>query len=389
MDKQCFDIAELIGKYLAGNLTDEERMRLEAWVGVSQERKEWFETISSVEYRHRKLKQLRDVDVENGWKKLEMDCLKRRRTIWARWMRYAALLLFPVLGVGLVYWHWKGELDVEKSDCVVIEAGSSKARLILANGESVALEEQEAGMLMERNGTKINLENEHVRYENVLNAEDDELVYNELLIPRGGEYSLTLADGTVVFLNAESRLRFPVKFGKGVREVELEGEGYFEVARDTSAAFVVNTSSMKIRVLGTTFNVSAYQDDSVARATLVEGKVEVENLESGEEIVLRPNEQVSMRGSDVRVENVDVSYAIAWKDGRLRFQEKPLYEIMKIVSRWYNVEVEYEDEEVKNYAFGCNFSRHAEIVDLLKVFEQTGTVTFAIEGKKIFVAKKK
>lgn len=148
---------------------------------------------------------------------------------------------------------------------------------------------------------------------------------------------------------------------------------------------------MAIKVLGTEFNVSAYTEDSVIQTTLIRGSVEVSSEESGKRVVLHPGEQSALNRQDhsLNVRTVDVSYAMAWKEGRLRFKEKPLSEVMKIISRWYDVEVVYEDEEVKDYPFGCNFNRHVTIEPLLKVFEATGTIETRIDGRKILIRKRK
>ena len=209
----------------------------------------------------------------------------------------------------------------------------------------------------------INVMKEHISYEKMVNDDSEKLVYHELVIPRGGEFSLTLSDGTEVYMNADSKLRFPTKFGKNERVVELEGEAYFQVARNEKSPFIVKSSCMAIKVLGTEFNVSAYSEDSVIQTTLVRGSVEVSSERGGQSVVLHPGEQSVLNRQDysLSVCTVDVSYAMAWKEGRLRFKEKPLSEVMKVISRWYDVEVVYEDEEVKDYPFGCNFNRHATI----------------------------
>ena len=171
----------------------------------------------------------------------------------------------------------------------------------------------------------------------------------------------------------------------------MEGEAYFQVVHNEDAPFIVKTSRMAIKVLGTEFNVSAYAEDSIIRTTLVRGSVKISSEVSGESVVLHPGEQSALNRGDhsMLVSEVDVSYAMAWKEGRLRFKEKPLKEVMKIISRWYDVDVVYEDEEVKDYPFGCNFSRHATIEPLLKVFEATGTIETSIHGRKIWIRKRK
>ena len=154
-----------------------------------------------------------------------------------------------------------------------------------------------------------------------------------------------------------------MKFDANNRIVELEGEGYFQVARDENAPFVVKTSKVNVQVLGTEFNVAAYTEDTVIQTTLVSGSVRVSLEDSDKTVVLKPGEQVecSRRGNSLQVSHVDVASIIAWKDGRLRFEEKSLCEVMKIVARWYDVEVIYLDEEVKWYPFGCNFNRHSTV----------------------------
>ena len=272
-----------------------------------------------------------------------------------------------------------------------ITSGTSNAILILADGLPVVLEQQQEKTLKESDGTKINVLKEHISYERGVDDKQEKSVYHELVIPRGGEFSLTLSDGTEVYMNADSKLRFPRKFGKGERVVELEGEAYFQVVHNEDAPFIVKTSQMAIKVLGTEFNVSAYAEDSVIRTTLVRGSVKISSEVSGESVVLHPGEQSALNRGDhsMLVSEVDVSYAMAWKEGRLRFKEKPLKEVMKIISRWYDVDVVYEDEEVKDYPFGCNFSRHATIEPLLKVFEATGTIETSIHGRKIWIRKRK
>ena len=309
---------------------------------------------------------------------------------WIRFGKYAAVLLLPLLVIGVMYLQLH-ESGSGMGSVETIASGTRKAYLIMGDGTSVSVENQQQRLLEEKDGTKINVQKEHITYENAIANKKSALIYNELVIPRGGEFSLTLSDGTVVYLNAESKLRFPVQFDGNNRIVELEGEGYFQVVHDENAPFVVKTAGMNVQVLGTEFNVSAYTEDTVIQTTLVNGSVRVSSNDSDKTVVLKPGEQVECRrqGNGLQVRDVDVSSVIAWKDGRLRFEEKPLCEVMKSVARWYDVEVVYLDEEVKWYPFGCNFNRHSTIEPLLKVFEATGTVETRVEGRKIFIKKQK
>ena len=391
MDKTNFDIAILVGKYLGGTLTGEEEEKLECWLASSEKNRVWFERVTTESYRIKKGKDSRSVNIEDGWKALEnRRAMKQGKRLWVSWVRYAAMFILPLVTAIFLYHRYYSHED--KVEIVqTITSGTSKAMLILADGLPVVLEQQQEKVLKESDGTTINVMKEHISYEKMVNDDPGKLVYHELVIPRGGEFSLTLSDGTEVYMNADSKLRFPTKFGKNERVVELEGEAYFQVARDEKSPFIVKVSRMAIKVLGTEFNVSAYTEDSVIQTTLIRGSVEVSSEKSGESVVLHPGEQSALNRQDhsLNVSTVDVSYAMAWKEGRLRFKEKPLSEVMKIISRWYDVEVVYEDEEVKDYPFGCNFNRHATIEPLLKVFEATGTIETRIDGRKILIKKRK
>ena len=389
MDKTYFDIAVLVGKYLADNLTEEERSLLEEWIALSERNRRWFQRVTDEKYRTWKGSNVRLVDVERGWQDLQSKRSKKAgKRLWVRWCRYAAILVFPLL-VGIIIYRYTEEPQVEET--TTITSGTSKARLILANGTSISLEQQQKRVVEEENGTRIDLQQQQVVYENAISDEYEELVYNELVIPRGGEYSLTLSDGTVVYMNADSKLRFPVKFDRNLRMVELEGEAYFKVQRNEKVPFIVKTSQISVQVLGTEFNVSAYAEDLVIQTTLVSGAVKVFSEDEKESVILRPGEQAefSRITHEIQLETVDVSYVTAWKDGRLRFQEKPLFEIMKNVARWYDVEIIYEDEEVKYYPFGCNFNRMATIESLLQIFEATGTIETRVQGRKIWIKERK
>ena len=389
MDKTYFDIAVLVGEYLADNLTEEERSLLEEWIALSERNRRWFQRVTDEKYRTWKGSNVRLVDVERGWQDLQSKRSKKAgKRLWVRWCRYAAILVLPLL-VGIIIYRYTEEPQVEET--TTITSGTSKARLILANGTSISLEQQQKRVVEEENGTRIDLQQQQVVYENAISDEYEELVYNELVIPRGGEYSLTLSDGTVVYMNADSKLRFPVKFDRNLRMVELEGEAYFKVQRNEKVPFIVKTSQISVQVLGTEFNVSAYAEDLVIQTTLVSGAVKVFSEDEKESVILRPGEQAefSRITHEIQLETVDVSYVTAWKDGRLRFQEKPLFEIMKNVARWYDVEIIYEDEEVKYYPFGCNFNRMATIESLLQIFEATGTIETRVQGRKIWIKERK
>ena len=212
---------------------------------------------------------------------------------------------------------------------------------------------------------------------------------NTITVPAGQRANLTLADGTNVWLNARSEMRYPAVFTGNKREITLDGEAYFEVTHNEDKPFVVQTNKCNVEVLGTKFNVSAYADEYVTTTTLVEGAVSISGKCIGEARILRPNEQLVLDqvSGDVEVKNVDVDYYTAWKDGMFRFRDVRLEEIMRVVERWYDMTVVYEDECVKDLHFGFNMSRLETIEPLLNIFELNGKIKITKEGKVLKIKR--
>lgn len=210
----------------------------------------------------------------------------------------------------------------------------------------------------------------------------EKLAYNKVNVPRGGEYQLTLSDGSKVQLNSMSSIRFPVQFAQDCRLVELEGEAYFEVSK-TGQSFIVQTKGMKIEVLGTTFNISAYANEEY-QTTLVSGSVKVQT-ENGSNRILKPSEQacITPGSNQINVRNVDTAFYTSWIHGKINFKDQRLDDIMKTLARWYDMDVVYENEATKELRFGCYVNRYNEITPLVKLLEQTGRVTVTVEGKTI------
>lgn len=211
----------------------------------------------------------------------------------------------------------------------------------------------------------------------------DSLVYNTLKIPRGGAYSLQLSDGTKVMLNSDSRLKFPQSFSGDTREVYLEGEGFFQVAKDAAKPFIVHCEKYAVRVLGTTFNISAYRNDEVSMTTLVEGRV---NIECGNTVVaLTPGLMAVVADSKVTTREVNVESYISWTRDQFSFSEERLEDLLKKISRWYDVEFVFDDEEIKDYKFSGFMPRYESIDAILQIMEQAANVTFKMNNKQIVV----
>lgn len=272
----------------------------------------------------------------------------------------------------------------------------NKAVLVLADNTQIELDSTGAGILSLQGNARIRKgEDGQIIYENA-NAQHatTEPVYNILDIPVGGEYQLVLADGSKVWLNAASRLKFPVNFSGNTREVELTGEAYFEIAKNKSKPFKVHVNNATVDVLGTHFNVNAYDNESRQAVTLLEGSVKVSAAGSRQSAVLKPGQQAALtHDSRLTVHDVDPEEAVAWKNGYFMFVDEDIKSIMKKLSRWYGFTAEYQ-ADVYNERFGAVISKYKNISEVLNMFQTTGTIRFKIipgdisgKGRKIIVMK--
>ena len=385
-----FLLASWIAKSMAGELSDEELQLLDEWRMTSARNHQLYDRIVSRERREAKRRHFTAFDKVSGWqgysKKLKETEKKVNR--WRVFLRYAAILLIPLSAT--VYGVLRsGEETVSLADLNAITPGGTRAELVLPSGEGVDLVAK-SGVISRGENTVINNEGKTLSYKSIGNqAPMDSLRYNEVIVPKGGEYQLVLSDGTLVYLNSMTKIRFPERFSEKCREVEVCGEAFFEVAENKRVPFVVKTDAYEITVLGTKFNVTAYADEQVATTTLVEGAVSISGKCIGEAKALRPNEQFVLDrvSGSVEIKNVDVNYYTAWKDGMFRFRDVRLEEIMHVVERWYDMTVVYEDESVRDLHFGFNMSRLETIEPLLNIFELNGKIKITKEGKVLKIKR--
>lgn len=264
-----------------------------------------------------------------------------------------------------------------------IRPGRNTAKLTLANGQSIMLSDQKTGVVIDVSGLKYN--DETTIESTSKNGSKDGLM--SIVTPRGGTYQVRLADGSKVWLNAASSIRFPTSFvGKKQRSIELVGEAYFEIAKNKQQKFVVITPAQQVEVLGTHFNINSYPDESNVKTTLVEGAVRVfAGKGNTESAVLSPGQQSVVSGSGpIAVNEVDVNDVVAWKDGKFVFFHENVRSIMNKIARWYDVEIVYEGD-VKNKALGGSVSRFKNVTEVLEMLSETRAVQFRIEGKKVIV----
>lgn len=284
--------------------------------------------------------------------------------------------------------------DFEKEESVTvndIEAGENKAILTLGDGSKIILDDAKNGILANQGGNSVlKAAQGEVIYSFINDVKDPltedqqvPVIYNTIETPKGGKFQIVLPDGSKVWLNAASSLRFPTVFNGSKRQVELKGEAYFEVSHDKSKIFEVNTRNQVVQVLGTHFNINAYLDEPTVNTTLLEGSVRVSDLRTNMSQLLKPGEQ-SQLSEQIDVINLkDTNEAVAWKEGYFQFDEADIKTVMRQIERWYDVSVVYEGN-LPNYRFGGEIERNLSLLQVLKVLEKT-KVHFRLEGREVIV----
>ncbi len=306
------------------------------------------------------------------------------------WLAAASVLLFLAAGISL--WLYKDQqknqdkIAQAKSIQTKITPGRNRAILTLANGKKLDLDGTQTGMIS-REGASIVRKTADGKLAYGSNADTPDknaVIYNTIETPRGGQYELTLGDGTVVWLNAGSSLKYPTTFRGKDRTVELTGEAYFQVAKNKDKPFNVALNGMKVEVLGTHFNVMAYDDEHAIETTLLEGSVKL--TKNGNSTMLVPNQQgvLSKGAQNFNVRTVNTENVIAWKNGFFKFDDENIETIMRRVARWYDVDISYKGNLTRQN-FGGMVPRFEHISKLLTTLELTGTVHFKIDGRRITV----
>ena len=382
--KKRLDIAQLIAEELTGTIDEKDRVVLARWLDEDERhREEYADILESLKTGNEAWKdQERGRQLmESRWGAVKSHTVQKTGR-WITWSKYAVVIvLFVSIGIfGLVN---EEKQEVENGTVAQIEHGSMKAQLVLANGKKVDLRPETSLQLEEVGGTRILTSDNRIKYsgKDSLAGQSAEVKYNTLIVPRGGEFSLELADGTRVWLNAESRLRYPVAFTGKERKVEMEGEVYFEVAKNKEKPFIVTVNGVDIRVLGTSFNVSAYQEEVVT--TLVEGKVQLKK--GNEQVILSPNQQAIWSDDEFRVKQVDARNYVLWKEGIFYFEDVDLETILDDMARWYNVNVFYMNPALKEMKFSVEIRRYGDINEILRRIGQTKRVKFEIKDRTINV----
>ena len=314
---------------------------------------------------------------------------RKSRRMTLRWSIAASIILLVGLFVGRTI---NGVRDIHEEQELaksVMQPGTSKAILMMADGKEVVLEQGQNLNILLNERVRVATSSQGIVYEEYGKGMVTE-EYNKLTTPVGGEYSLVLSDGTKVFLNADSELKYPVEFSDGKRIVDLKGEAYFEVHKDSLRPFIVRMNGAEVTVLGSSFNVNTYGDDGQIYTTLVNGSVRVSSVKNGQAEVLKPGMQsvMDVQSGQLTVREVDVEPYVAWREGRFVFRAMTLDLIMRQLQRWYDFEVFYQNPELKDYEFRGVIKRDMDLDKVLSVIKVTTNVDFEVKGKVITIIKR-
>ncbi len=371
---------DLLKKYLSGNCTEAEKGLVETWY-LQHEIKELPQI--SEELKKKQLDEIfRSLPIQHD--------AKRIISLWPR-LAVAGMVL---IGLGLsiyLYQHRQPEqLAIAKSEVVDdLKSGEDKAVLTLSDGRRIALDETDSGDITNEAGVIVTKTKDgQLLYEETATASADiPSPLNTITTPKGGQYQVRLPDGSNVWLNAASSLRYPLRFSKMERQVELTGEAYFEIAHHPSIPFKVKTATQEVEVLGTHFNVNAYADEASVKTTLLEGSVKVTQTQTHVSKLLKPGQQAIVTNA-ISVRHVDTEQFVAWKDNLFMFNEDKLEHIMVMVGRWYNVDVVFIDSELRKELYSGSISKFVHVSQVLKKLELLGDVHFTLTDRTIKVTRK-
>jgi len=389
------EISYLLSRFMGSKLDEHEKNQLNHWLKEDDANQSLLDDLVCSKKREQRLEQIDRIDLDDEWKRFKKNSSPKVILMKNKWLdlaRYAAVIALPMLIAGYLLLQ-NYNVNQFAEGLSVIEPGTQTAHLVLSNGKKIALDEMALKMREANNQVLIENKNRSLNYTSVNNESKKQItVFNELLIGKGEEYQLVLSDGTQVWLNSESRLKFPVQFAKNRREVILEGEAFFEVTKNPEAPFIVKTGPMNVEVLGTSFNVSAYKDEANIQTTLVEGKVRVSStFGQSQEQVLKPNEQAVFNKSNNQIEIIEVNAALyaCWREGVFVFDEDNLEDILKKLSRWYDLNVFFKSEEVRAYQFSGKLPRFKNCNELLEMIEKTTDVQFTMKENRTVIVNKK
>lgn len=415
-------LLNLLQGYIHQTLSDAETRELKVWAELSAENLQLLTDMGSAEYWEKAIEKQQSYDLENALQRVKISIKPTdRKSHLYKYLAIAASLILIGFAIFRFYSADSDHVTPTVAHLETIKPGGNKAYLVLANGKKISLTDAVNGTLAKESGVEISktadgqvvyavgeitselgMSNSNATTKGV-RREKPAAMMNTIETPKGGQYQVRLPDGSKVWLNAASSLRFPSSFsGADIRKVELKGEAYFEVekvmAKDKGAKgkeyrmpFIVVTDNQKVEVLGTHFNINSYSDEKNTKTTLIEGRVRVSSSgqassENDEAAILKPGQQALVKNGSIRVVAVDAEEEVAWKNGSFSFDGQDFDAVMRMISRWYDVDVIY-DYNPKNLHIAGVVSKYRDVTEVLKMLEVTGDVKFKVEGRRITVIR--
>ncbi|MGO4289281.1 FecR family protein [Chitinophaga sp. RAB17] len=367
-----YHTSRLIVKYWDNTLSEEESVELEAWIAVTEGNRLLFEELSKEEVLKEEMQAMGKYHPQQAWDRIEGEVMVKRMVPWGR---VAAAMALIILAIGAKWWYTN---SMEPLRPVIAKTQQMKGRpvLIMGNGETVVLSGTKDTLLTEQSGAKIRQQGNKLEYKDGSGP----LVYNTLQIPRGMDYSLTLSDGTQVWLNAESSLRFPVHFTENNRRVYLTGEAYFAVAPNAAKPFSVTAGQVEVAVLGTEFNIMAYENEPAVQTALVSGSIKVNTT------ILQPGWVGVTSNGNTTTQQMDITALTGWKRGMFVFRNDDISTVLHQLERWYDVTAVYPKGKAGSQHFTGAMKRYNNIEQVLELLNQTGGANFKLSGRQINVA---
>jgi len=380
--KQAYRTAYLIAGFLKQTLSEPEKKELDEWILASDENMIIFEKMTDEKNISQANEWFQKMNVEDELLKTKIKINTKTPSRFWKYTVAAAVLAAVIIGIYL-YQNSVNNIDkptiaVEKQDLM---PGSNLATLTLDNGKVIELGNNGADTTINGHVKVLRKDGQLVYDAGAIST--NEIVYHELNVPRKGQYKVVLPDGSKVWLNSESSIRYPASFGDKERKVFVTGESFFEVAKNKDKPFRVVSGDVTIEALGTQFNVNSYSNEPFFSTTLVEGSVLI--TKGTAENILKPGQLAKLTKDNFEIAQVNIDSAIAWKNNQFKFKDTPLDAIMRQIERWYDADVEYKDQVTLH--MNATISRDVPVSKLLKIFEETNQVHFEIEGKKIKVMK--
>lgn len=384
--RKIIEVSAWIVKSLLGELTAEEQRQLEAWVAESGQHSQLFTEICNEQRKHRFTEQQSKEQLELAFQRFVRERNKRERI--ARrffWRKYAALFILPLIVCGGLWWIYpeKGQ-QAEKVAEVSAFPMNDKPILILEDGKEIVVDGNNSMLAHIQGGQSFSMDSAELVYSGN-RTKGVPLQYHTLTTPAKCDYQLILADGTRVWLNAASSLRYPVVFGPEERTVYASGEIYLQVAKDAGRPFYVVTNALKVEVSGTSFNVNAYENEGFTTVTLVEGKV-VAHTDT-ESVQLLPNQQLTLdhRNNQLHRKQVDAREVVAWKEGLYIFKGQTLGEVAKVLERWYVIEIVFAQPTDKEIVYTGVIQKEDPLEKFIRTLKKTSQFDCRLEGVKLYI----